>query len=154
MLNSNLMRNILYMSLAIWCGFPFAAIAQTACPNGVAPGSPQCGPDSGTSRANPAPPQPTGRWIKTWGPWLRTPLGTWGFPLEKLRGITLRQRLLVAANLLELEVAKFLKLLIINAFLPQFPRLVRQALLSHLRKRKHQAWLMKNAKKVSLACVK
>ncbi|GAE53272.1 hypothetical protein XPU_4804 [Xanthomonas arboricola pv. pruni str. MAFF 311562] len=31
MLNSNLMRNILYMSLAIWCGFPFAAIAQTAC---------------------------------------------------------------------------------------------------------------------------
>lgn len=30
-------------------------------------GSPQCGPDSGTSRGDVAPPQPTGRWIKTWG---------------------------------------------------------------------------------------
>lgn len=44
-----------------------SAIAQTACPAGVAPGSPQCGPDSGTSRAEPAPPRPTGEWIKTWG---------------------------------------------------------------------------------------
>lgn len=44
-------------------------LAQTACPAGVAPGSPQCGPDSGTSRGDiPAPPsRPTGEWIKTWG---------------------------------------------------------------------------------------
>lgn len=34
---------------------------------GVAPGSPQCGPDSGTSRADSAPSRPTGEWIKTWG---------------------------------------------------------------------------------------
>ena len=48
---------------------PLFAFAQTACPVGVAPGSPQCGPDSGTSRGGiPAPPpQPTGEWIKTWG---------------------------------------------------------------------------------------
>ncbi|MFB9114896.1 DUF4189 domain-containing protein [Xanthomonas arboricola pv. corylina] len=84
MLNSNLMRNILYMSLAIWCGFPFAAIAQTACPNGVAPGSPQCGPDSGTSRANPAPPQPTGRWIKTWGALAKNSSGDMGFSAGKI----------------------------------------------------------------------
>ncbi|PPT44582.1 MULTISPECIES: DUF4189 domain-containing protein [Xanthomonas] len=44
-----------------------AAFGQTACPVGAAPGSPQCGPDSGTSRAAPTPPQPTGEWIKTWG---------------------------------------------------------------------------------------
>nr|WP_043889289.1 DUF4189 domain-containing protein [Xanthomonas hortorum] len=46
-----------------------AAFGQTACPVGVAPGSPQCGPDSGTSRGDaPAPPpRPTGEWIKTWG---------------------------------------------------------------------------------------
>ncbi|WDM77337.1 DUF4189 domain-containing protein [Xanthomonas cucurbitae] len=45
------------------------AQAQTACPVGVAPGSPQCGPDSGTSRGElpPAPPRPTGEWLKTWG---------------------------------------------------------------------------------------
>ncbi|MFA0924961.1 DUF4189 domain-containing protein [Xanthomonas fragariae] len=42
-------------------------LAQTACPVGVAPGSPQCGPDSGTSRGDSAPPRPTGEWIKTWG---------------------------------------------------------------------------------------
>ncbi|MEA9729045.1 DUF4189 domain-containing protein [Xanthomonas campestris] len=41
--------------------------AQTACPVGVAPGSPQCGPDSGTSRGNIAPPKPTGKWTMTWG---------------------------------------------------------------------------------------
>ncbi|MCL1501274.1 DUF4189 domain-containing protein [Xanthomonas nasturtii] len=41
--------------------------AQTACPVGVGPGSPQCGPDSGTSRGDIAPPKPTGKWIKTWG---------------------------------------------------------------------------------------
>ena len=44
-----------------------SAFAQTACPVGVNPGSPQCGPDSGTSRADSAPPRPTGEWIKTWG---------------------------------------------------------------------------------------
>ncbi|WP_372176894.1 DUF4189 domain-containing protein [Xanthomonas axonopodis pv. phyllanthi] len=46
-----------------------AAFGQTACPVGVAPGSPQCGSDSGTSRGEtPAPPpRPTGEWIKTWG---------------------------------------------------------------------------------------
>ncbi|ATS21688.1 DUF4189 domain-containing protein [Xanthomonas phaseoli pv. phaseoli] len=45
------------------------ASAQTACPVGVSPGSPQCGPDSGTSRGDAAasPPRPTGEWIKTWG---------------------------------------------------------------------------------------
>lgn len=45
------------------------AFAQTACPVGVAPGSPQCGPDSGTSRGDMPmpPPRPTGEWIKTWG---------------------------------------------------------------------------------------
>ncbi|TWQ48723.1 DUF4189 domain-containing protein [Xanthomonas vasicola] len=40
---------------------------QTACPVGVVPGSPQCGPDSGTSRGDAAPPRPTGEWIRTWG---------------------------------------------------------------------------------------
>lgn len=45
------------------------AHAQTACPVGVAPGSPQCGADSGTSRGDlpPPPPRPTGEWLKTWG---------------------------------------------------------------------------------------
>lgn len=45
------------------------AFGQTACPAGVAPGSPQCGPDSGTSRGDipTPPPRPTGEWIKTWG---------------------------------------------------------------------------------------
>ncbi|MBV6843604.1 DUF4189 domain-containing protein [Xanthomonas axonopodis] len=45
------------------------ANAQTACPVGVAPGSPQCGSDSGTSRGDTPlpPPRPTGEWIKTWG---------------------------------------------------------------------------------------
>ncbi|MEA9710818.1 DUF4189 domain-containing protein [Xanthomonas campestris] len=45
------------------------AYGQTACPVGVAPGSPQCGPDSGTSRGDipDPPPRPTGEWLKTWG---------------------------------------------------------------------------------------
>ncbi|APP81143.1 DUF4189 domain-containing protein [Xanthomonas hortorum] len=45
------------------------ALGQTACPVGVAPGSPQCGPDSGTSRGDipDPPPRPTGEWLKTWG---------------------------------------------------------------------------------------
>ncbi|MEF2242004.1 DUF4189 domain-containing protein [Xanthomonas arboricola] len=47
----------------------FGLFAQTACPVSVAPGSPQCGPDSGTSRGDSPlpPPRPTGEWIKTWG---------------------------------------------------------------------------------------
>ncbi|MBB5735457.1 hypothetical protein FHT08_001199 [Xanthomonas campestris] len=55
--------------IIIILGFSGFANAQTACPSGVASGSPQCGPDSGTSRGNtpPAPPRPTGEWIKTWG---------------------------------------------------------------------------------------
>lgn len=44
-----------------------AAFGQTACPSGVGPGSPQCGPDAGTSRGAPPVPRPTGEWIKTWG---------------------------------------------------------------------------------------
>lgn len=44
-----------------------SAFGQTACPAGVAPGSPQCGPDSGTSRSEPPAPRYTGEWIKTWG---------------------------------------------------------------------------------------
>lgn len=45
------------------------AFGQTACAVGVAPGSPQCGPDSGTSRGDipDPPPRPTGEWLKTWG---------------------------------------------------------------------------------------
>ncbi|APP74566.1 DUF4189 domain-containing protein [Xanthomonas vesicatoria] len=61
------MKNIFLILIVLLLGLPLAAFAQTACPVGVAPGSPQCGPDSGTSRANEAPPQPTGEWIKTWG---------------------------------------------------------------------------------------
>ncbi|PPU29195.1 DUF4189 domain-containing protein [Xanthomonas arboricola] len=59
------MRIIILLLVVI----PVFALAQTACPVGVAPGSPQCGPDSGTSRGDiPAPPpRPTGEWIKTWG---------------------------------------------------------------------------------------
>ncbi|MEA9830217.1 DUF4189 domain-containing protein [Xanthomonas campestris] len=46
-----------------------SVLSQTACPSGVAPGSPQCGPDSGTSRGDLPipPPRPTGEWLKTWG---------------------------------------------------------------------------------------
>ncbi|WP_080953822.1 DUF4189 domain-containing protein [Xanthomonas phaseoli] len=53
----------------VFFGLISVANAQTACPNGVAPGSPQCGPDSGTSRGDSPtpPPRPTGEWIKTWG---------------------------------------------------------------------------------------
>lgn len=137
MLSSNVMRKIFYILLTIGCGFPFSAFAQTACPNGVAPGSPQCGSDLGTSRAIPAAPQPTGEWIKTWGAWPKTPLGTWGSLLERLRRTRQRQRLLVVVNPLGLELVGFLKLSIINVFLPLFPRLVRLALLLHLPKRKH-----------------
>ncbi len=55
---------LLFSLMSVNCAF-----AQTACPVGVAPGSPQCGPDSGTSRGDipTPPPRPTGEWIKTWG---------------------------------------------------------------------------------------
>lgn len=49
------------------------AFAQTACPAGVAPGSPQCGPSPAhhgivTSEQPPAVRYvPPGKWIKTWG---------------------------------------------------------------------------------------
>ncbi|AZR22572.1 MULTISPECIES: DUF4189 domain-containing protein [Xanthomonas] len=56
-------------SIIVLVSLTAPAFAQTACPVGVAPGSPQCGPDSGTSRDNipMPPPRPTGEWIKTWG---------------------------------------------------------------------------------------
>lgn len=61
-----MLRSILVLLIALMAA-P-VAFAQTACPGGVAPGSPQCGPDSGTSRgAAPAAPRWTGEWIKTWG---------------------------------------------------------------------------------------
>ncbi len=59
---------IIYILISL-LAFVDNANAQTACPVGVAPGSPQCGPDSGTSRGDSPmpPPRPTGEWIKTWG---------------------------------------------------------------------------------------
>lgn len=50
-----MLRSMLFSLLLVTASQ--SAIAQTACPAGVAPGSPQCGPDSGTSRAEPAPPR-------------------------------------------------------------------------------------------------
>lgn len=60
-----------------------SAFAQTACPSGVAPGSPQCGPDSGTSRGEP-PPRPTGQWHKTWGAIANNEGGDVGFAMGRL----------------------------------------------------------------------
>lgn len=60
-----MLRTSLFSLLVLTAFSP--AFAQTACPGGVAPGSSQCGPDSGTSRGDSAPPRPTGEWIKTWG---------------------------------------------------------------------------------------
>lgn len=60
-----MLRATLFSLLVLAVSTP--AFSQTACPSGVAPGSPQCGPDSGTSRADSAPSRPTGEWIKTWG---------------------------------------------------------------------------------------
>ena len=60
-----MLRSMLILLMAL-AASP-AALGQTACPSGVAPGSPQCGPDSGTSRGAPPPPRPTGEWVKTWG---------------------------------------------------------------------------------------
>jgi len=56
-----------YLSIFLFF-LPCAALAQTACPVGVAPGSAQCGPSSmlGGEIAQP-PPSPSGEWIKTWG---------------------------------------------------------------------------------------
>lgn len=62
------MNRILIICVA-YLFLSFTVSAQTACPVGVAPGSPQCGSDSGTSRGDAPlpPPRPTGEWIKTWG---------------------------------------------------------------------------------------
>jgi len=76
-----MLRSMLILVLAL-AASP-AALGQTACPSGVAPGSPQCGPDSGTSRADP-PPRPTGRWIKTWGALARNEGGDMGVAMGKL----------------------------------------------------------------------
>ncbi|MDT7820761.1 DUF4189 domain-containing protein [Xanthomonas hortorum pv. vitians] len=61
--------SLICSALLLSCVFFTEAFGQTACPAGVAPGSPQCGPDSGTSRGDipTPPPRPTGEWIKTWG---------------------------------------------------------------------------------------
>ncbi|WP_095094045.1 DUF4189 domain-containing protein [Pseudomonas sp. Irchel 3A5] len=56
------------------------ALAQTACPIGVAPGSPQCGLDPGNSKAESLPPRPTGEWITTWGAIAGTDDGAGGWP--------------------------------------------------------------------------
>ena len=57
-----------FWSAMIFLLLPVSAWAQTACPVGVAPGSPQCGP-SPTYRGEPVqgPPRPTGRWQELWG---------------------------------------------------------------------------------------
>ena len=64
------------MKVAIWLAVvltPFMcdqSFAQTACPGGVAPGSPQCGPspsNHGGGRPQQSRPVPDGEWIKTWG---------------------------------------------------------------------------------------
>ncbi|WP_407315358.1 DUF4189 domain-containing protein [Pseudomonas sp. nanlin1] len=60
-----------------------SAVGQTACPAGVAPGSPQCGPDSGTSRGEPPAPRYTGEWIKTWGALAKNAGGDVGFAMGK-----------------------------------------------------------------------
>lgn len=46
-----------------------SGFAQTACPQGVAPGSPQCGPAGGGMLSNGASPRrrPTAAWKTTWG---------------------------------------------------------------------------------------
>ncbi|MCC8535495.1 DUF4189 domain-containing protein [Xanthomonas codiaei] len=63
------MKYIIAYILILMLSLTFSVSAQTACPVGVAPGSAQCGPDSGTSRGDipVPPPTPTGEWIKTWG---------------------------------------------------------------------------------------
>ncbi|WP_343229506.1 DUF4189 domain-containing protein [uncultured Xanthomonas sp.] len=51
------------------------ALAQTACPSGVAPGSPQCGPSPGGEDGSA---RLTGEWIKTWGAIARASSGDVG----------------------------------------------------------------------------
>ena len=64
------------MKVTIWLAVVLASsicdysFAQTACPGGVAPGSPQCGPspsNHGVGRPHQSRPVPDGEWIKTWG---------------------------------------------------------------------------------------
>lgn len=59
------------------------AVAQTACPTGVAAGSAQCGPSPASHGVNSAPPiqpqvryVPTGRWRTTWGAVASNKFGT------------------------------------------------------------------------------
>ncbi|WP_134656595.1 DUF4189 domain-containing protein [Xanthomonas fragariae] len=85
MFDSGIMsRRACFLLILISLSCCFGAQAQTACPNGVAPGSPQCGPDSGTSRADSPPPQPTGKWIKTWGALAKNASGDMGFASGKI----------------------------------------------------------------------
>lgn len=77
-------RTALFSLLVLTASSP--VFAQTACPSGVAPGSPQCGPDSGTSRADSAPPRPTGEWIKTWGAIAIADNGDAGYTKGRLTG--------------------------------------------------------------------
>ena len=62
------------LAVVFICGIFQSAHAQTACPIGVAPGSPQCGPSPASHQSTPstqAAPEtrsyPTGRWISMWG---------------------------------------------------------------------------------------
>lgn len=61
------MRRSIYTVLFVVLGVfsVGGAVAQTACPQGVTPGSSQCLP-TGTG-ATSAPPPPRARWIQTWG---------------------------------------------------------------------------------------
>ena len=60
--------NILIIVLMTFCVCSHS-FAQTACPGGVAPGSPQCGPSPSNHGGAPrqSRPVPEGRWITTWG---------------------------------------------------------------------------------------
>lgn len=58
--------------LFLLLGGASAANAQTACPQGVAPGSPACGP-SGGGWVAPPPSAPTQRWKLTWGAFASDP---------------------------------------------------------------------------------
>lgn len=53
--------------LFLLLGGASAANAQTACPQGVAPGSPACGPSGGGWLPPPPPSMPRQRWKLTWG---------------------------------------------------------------------------------------
>jgi hypothetical protein len=62
-------RKIICEVLLIYAGASIGtALAQTACPQGVGPGSAQCGPSGGgMSPSTSAPSQPYARWQLTWG---------------------------------------------------------------------------------------